>query len=90
MYSRLTGTPKSSSSDKSSTCEMLNSSKVDQDDVSEVFFIPPTTRTAFAEGQSSQKVTAHLKVNGAQLGISTWILRSVWPLPNTSDCVSPP
>lgn len=50
---------------------MLSSSKVDQDDVSEFFFIPPTTRTPFAEGQSSQKAAAHLKVSGAELGITT-------------------
>lgn len=71
MYPLLTGTPRSSSSDKGNSCQMLSSSKVDQDDVSEFFFIPPTTRTPFAEGQSSQKAAAHLKVSGAELGITT-------------------
>lgn len=43
MYPLLSGTPKSCSGDKSNTCQMLSSSKVDQDDVSE-FFYPPNNR----------------------------------------------
>lgn len=61
MYPLLTGTPRSSSSDKGNSCQMLSSSKVDQDDVSEFFFYPPNNqdslcrRTVITEGCSSSQ-----------------------------------